>query len=162
MGLGEASGLCVWSPGSYGGLMERGRGWRSCRGAGIRLSWFCCLTAELWLWSSGWRVWWALGMPVQGAWPGPPPHLHQPSPGCSRLPMGEESAPFFKNKSSWVAREMQGLLPALPGAVVWCQEEMGTDLWRPVLSRVGLQRVASPHVILVEWGSLWVGAEQRL
>ena len=39
---------------------------------------------------------------------------------------------------------------------------MGTDLRRPVLSRVGLQRVASPHVIPVEWGSLWVRAEQRL
>lgn len=117
-------------------------------------------------------------MPVQGAWPGPLPTcitLAQVAPGCRwgsqpcspagslcSSPWGDESAPFFKNKSSWVAREMQGLVPALPGAVVWCQEEMGTDLWRPVLSRVGLQRVASPHVILVEWGSLWVRAEQRL
>lgn len=73
---------------------------------------------------------WGLPRGISWAWAAPgcigsrPCSAAAGSPCCSPFG-GNESAPFFKNKSSWVAREMQGLLPALPGVVVWSQEEMG-------------------------------------
>lgn len=109
------------------------------------------------------------------------PSRHQLSLGCSRLhcgsescspagspccsPWGHESTPFFENKSSWVAREMQGLPPALPGALhgaVAGVRKRWAHSSSPVLRRAGLRGAASPHVILVEWGSLWIRAQQRL
>lgn len=70
------------------------------------------------LWKPSWGPLLA-GISVSSAWVAPGCHkgldpallLAAPAvhPGVGG---GHESAPFFKNKSSWVAREMQGLPPA--------------------------------------------------
>lgn len=120
------------SPGAYASMAERRRGWRA---GGAKSETFMVSLSPTEL-----SVCCALGKPIWEAQQGPPcpsaaaqPGLFQAAEWVSTLlpcrqPLlftpGDESAPFFKNKGSWVAREMQGLLPALPGAVVWCQEEM--------------------------------------
>ena len=83
-------------------------------------------------------------MPVQEAWPGSPPHKHQTSLGSSRLHSGSQRAPLpaasavppggmnqlhsSRTKALGLPGRCRALLAALPGAVVWCQEETGTEL----------------------------------
>lgn len=62
------------------------------------------------------------------------------------FPQGDESAPFFKNKSSWVAREMQGCCLHF----LSCGLVSGRDGHRApgVLSRVGWGRRSWPLPML--------------
>lgn len=152
----------VWQKGGEAGELE---------GPRVRLSWFPCLLLSCWC-AAHWGS--LSGKPSRGL----PPLVQQPSLGCSRLQSGSQpcSPAGSLCSSPWGMNQLHSSrtkAPGLPGRCRGCCLHF-LELWsgvrkrwissspRPVLCCVGLCQVASPQVILVEWGSLWVRAGQRL